>query len=60
MSSKNISEILMYFQVCNKTFMICSRKYSCTENEKIELISYFASPAERFTGVHFLPAISFA
>ena len=39
------------FSVCNKTFMICSREYDCTETEKTELISYFVFPAERQKGI---------
>ena len=49
----NYQELLsfnpVYFQFCNKTFMICSTEYNCTENEKTELISYFFFPTERFT-----------
>ena len=35
---KIISSVL---SVCNNIFMVCSRDYNFTENEKIELMSYF-------------------
>ena len=37
------------FSVCNSLFMICSREFNFTENEKTELIFQFVIPAEAFT-----------
>ena len=47
------------FSVCNKTIMICSREYNCTENEKTELISFHLPDRAVYTSQGFFFALIF-